>query len=96
MMDQDSSLNIIFLSTFEALRMPRDKITRQPIEVLGFDGNSTYTLSFVNLDLTRKPMRIKNQFHVIKPLPHIICYRDPYTHCHKAVPTSYHQCLKAA
>lgn len=47
-----SQLNIIPLSIRKAVGVHRDRVTKQPIEVFGFEGNSTYSLGFVNLDIT--------------------------------------------
>lgn len=46
MLDHGSSLNIISLPILDAMGVPRENITRQPIEVSGFGGNCTYTIGF--------------------------------------------------
>lgn len=38
--------------------MPRDRFTKQPIEVFGSEGNSLYTLGFLNFDLDVRPIKI--------------------------------------
>lgn len=52
MFDPGSSINIIFLSTLDAVGVPKYKIIHQPIEVSSFRGHKTHTLGFVNPDLT--------------------------------------------
>lgn len=56
---------IVPLSTLEAVGIPQERKFKQPIEVSGFRGNSSFTLSFTNLDLPNEPMWTANWFHVI-------------------------------
>lgn len=60
-----SSINIIFLSTLDAVGIMRGKIIRQPIEVSNFIGNRTFTIDFVNLDLTVGLIQVAHPFQVI-------------------------------
>lgn len=64
MLDAGSSLYIISLSILNAVGILRDRITRQPIEPSSFRGNYTYTIGFVNLDLTVGPIPTAHKFHV--------------------------------
>lgn len=59
MLDQGSSLPILV-----AVGVPRENIIRQLIEVSRF-GGCTYTMDFVNLDLTVESSRAEHRFHVI-------------------------------
>lgn len=95
MLDQESSINIISLSTLDAVGFPREKIIRQPIEVSSSRGHKTYTLGFVNLDFAIGSIRAAYPFQVINSQTsyHILLVR-PWIHRNKAVPSTYHQCLK--
>lgn len=64
-LDSGSSLNIISLSALDAINMPQDRITRQPIEVSSIRGNITYTIGFVNLVLSVGPIQAADKFHMI-------------------------------
>lgn len=44
-----SSLNIISLRVLDAVETPRERISRQLVEVSSFRDHSTYTMGFVNL-----------------------------------------------
>lgn len=72
-----------------AVCIPRERITRQPIELSRFKGHSSYTMGFVNLNLTRfkSQIRATHKFHVIDSLTsyHQLLGR-PWIHRHKAVP----------
>lgn len=65
MLDPGSSINIISLSTLDAVGVPRDNIIRQPIEVSSFRGHKTYTFGFGNLDLVIASIRAAHPFQVI-------------------------------
>lgn len=54
-----------FLSTLQALRIPRGRTVEQLIEVSSFGGNSSFTVGYINLDLTIGPIREATRFSVI-------------------------------
>lgn len=74
LVDPRSFLNIILLYVLEVADVSRDKITKQPIEVADFEGNSTYTLGFINFDLTVRPIRTTNRHMSLTLALHIICF----------------------
>lgn len=96
MIDLGSSLDIILLSIFEVVRVPQNKITVRCIVALDFGGNATYTLGFIILDLIIGPMRPTTRFHLIYAYTtYYMLLRRPRISRHRAIPSSYHQCLKA-
>lgn len=95
MIEKGSSLNIIPLSALDAVGIPRDKITKQLVEVSSFRGKSTYTMGFVNLDLNVGPRRTTHKFYVIdSQTTYFLLLGRLWIHHHKAVPSTYHKCLK--
>lgn len=56
MLDQGSSLTIISLFVLDAIRVIRENITRQPIEISGFGGGRTYMMGFVNINMIVGPI----------------------------------------
>lgn len=65
MVDTCSLLNTISVSILEAVESIETGITSQPIEVSGFRGNTSLSLSFINLDMTIEIMRAAISFYVI-------------------------------
>lgn len=58
---------------------------------------SSFTRSHINLELTVGLIRTMNKFHFIgggSPSYHVLFGRT-WIHLHKAVPFTYHQCVKA-
>lgn len=51
-LDPEFSLNNISLSILDIVGIPWNRITRQPTKVFRSGGNCTYTVGFVNLNLT--------------------------------------------
>lgn len=85
LIDLCSSVNIISLSIIKVGGIPRDRI-EQPIEVSGFEGSASFTLGYLNLDLTIRSMREATLFHVIddRTSYHLLLGR-PWTIKYKAV-----------
>lgn len=96
LVDIRSLPNVIHISILMPIRVPHDRITKHPIEVSGFECNLAYTFGFVNLNITVKPMRTVNRFKVIDaPSSYHMLLGRPWIHRYKAIPSTYHQCLKA-
>lgn len=64
LIDSGSSLNIMSLSTLEALKIPRRRTLNHPVKVSGFGGKASFTIGYINLDRTIGPMRAATHFHV--------------------------------
>lgn len=95
MLNLGSSLNIVSLSILDAVGIPRERITRQLIEGSSLRVHNTYNLGFVNIDLAVGTNQTAHGFHVIecKTTYHLLPESLGYTA--KAIPFTYHQCLKA-
>lgn len=66
MLDWGSSINIISLAVLDAVGIPREWITRQPVKVSSFRGHITFSVGFVNLDITIGLTRTIRKLQVIK------------------------------
>lgn len=58
-------VNIMPLSTLKAVGILRERLVKQPVQVLGFRGNASFNVDFINLNLTIGHMRAAEGFHVI-------------------------------
>lgn len=65
MLDLRSLLNIVSLAVLDAIGIPRERITRQPIEISSFRGHNGYAMGFINLNLTMWPVLAAHKFNVI-------------------------------
>lgn len=64
--------------TIEVIGTPRSRIMEYPIEVSGFGGNASFTLGYVNLDLTIKPMPAATLSMSLMLTSQIICYSGDF------------------
>lgn len=64
------------------MRHPRSLIIEQLIEVSGFGENASFTLGYINFDLTIGPTRAATCFHVIDICTSYLMLGRPWIHKH--------------
>ena len=60
------SMNMIPLSTLEAVKIPRSKIMGFPMEVTGFRGRGENTVGYIQSWLKVGPIAALTHFHMVK------------------------------
>ena len=65
LVDTRASLNLIALSTLEAVGLVSRRILRAPMEITGFGGSAESTEGYVQLALRVGPIVALTRFHVI-------------------------------
>ncbi|XP_028061728.1 uncharacterized protein LOC114265167 [Camellia sinensis] len=95
-LDGGASINIITTDTFARAGIPKSRMARQPITVIGFGGEKKVTRGHVVVDLAVGEICFATKFHVIDADTnyHMILGRA-WMHRYGAIPSSYHQCVKA-
>jgi len=95
LVDMGASVNLIPLSTLQAIGILESKIQGCPLEVTGFRGRGEYTASHIQLWLKVGPIASLVHFHVVKTeVSYHILLGRPWLHKHRLVPSTYHQCVK--
>uniref|UniRef100_A0A2N9G8A8 RNase H type-1 domain-containing protein n=1 Tax=Fagus sylvatica TaxID=28930 RepID=A0A2N9G8A8_FAGSY len=95
LVDTGSCLNLIPLSTLQAVNVPQQKIQGSPMEVTGFGGMTEHTMGHVQLVLKVGPIVALTRFHVVNAeTPYHVLLGRPWLHKHKLVSSTYHQCVK--
>ena len=95
LVDTSASVNIIPLSTLQAIRISERKIQGCPMEVTGFGGRGEYTTGHIQLWLKVGPIASLARFHVVKiEVSYHVLLGRPWLHKHRLVPSTYHQCVK--
>uniref|UniRef100_A0A2N9GAK5 RNA-directed DNA polymerase n=1 Tax=Fagus sylvatica TaxID=28930 RepID=A0A2N9GAK5_FAGSY len=95
LVDTGSCLNLIPLSTLQAVDLPHQKIQGSPMEVTGFGGMIEHTMGHVQLVLKVGPIVALTRFHVVNAeTPYHVLLGRPWLHKHKLVSSTYHQCVK--
>ena len=87
-MDTGASVNLILLSTLQAVGISERKIQGCPMEVIGFGGH-------IQLWLKVGPVASLAPFHVVNTeVSYHILLGRPWLHKHRLVPSIYHLCVK--
>ncbi|XP_075674899.1 uncharacterized protein LOC142644106 [Castanea sativa] len=95
LVDTGVSLNLIALSTLEAVGLTDKRIQGAPIEITGFGGSEESTKGYVQLALRVGPIVALTRFHVINSeVSYHVLLGRPRLHKHRLIPSMYHQCVK--
>jgi hypothetical protein len=95
LVDTDSCINLIPLSTIQAAEISQKKIQRAPMEIKGFGGIGEYTKEHIQLVLKVGPIVALTRFHVVDSVvPYHILLGRPWLHKNQLVSSTYHQCVK--
>ena len=95
LVDIGASVNLISLSTLQAVGILEKKIQGCPIEVTGFGGRGKYIVGHIQLWLKVGLIASLARFHVVKMEVsyHVLLGRS-WLHKHRLVLSTYHQCVK--
>ena len=95
LVDTGASLNLIALSTLEAVGLAGRRILGAPIEITGFWGLAESTEGYVQLTLKVGPIVTLTRFHVINSdVSYHMLLGRPWLHKLRLIPSTYHQCVK--
>ena len=95
LVDTGASLNLIALSTMDAVGLASRKILRAPMEITEFEGLTESTKGYVQLALKVEPIVALTRFHVINSeVSYHILLGRPWLYKHRLIPFMYHQCVK--
>ena len=95
LVDTGASLNLIALSTLEAVGLVDRRILGAPMEITGFGGSVESTEGYVQLALRVGPIVALTRFHVINAeVSYHVLLRRPWLHKHRLIPFTFHQCIK--
>ena len=94
-MDKRASLNLIALSTLEAVGLVDKRILGAPMEITGFKGSVESTEGYVQLALKVGPIVALTKFHVINvEVSYHVLFGGPWLHKHHLIPSTFHQYIK--
>ena len=88
MVDTGASLNLIALSTLEAMGLAGRRILGAPMEITGFGGSAESIKEYVQLALRVGPIVALTRFHVINSEVsyHVLLGRT-WLHKHRLIPS---------
>ena len=95
LVDTGASLNLIALSTLEAVGLTGRRILGAPMEITGFGGSIKSTEGYVQLALMVGPIVTLTRFHMINSeVSYHMLLECPWLQTHRLIPFMYHQCVK--
>ena len=95
LVDMGASLNLIVLSTLEAVGLVNKRIMGAPMEITGFGGSVESTEGYVQLALRVGSIMALTRFHVINAeVSYHVLLGPPWLYKHRLIPSTYHQCIK--
>ena len=91
LVDTRASLNLIVLSTLEAVGLTGRRILGAPMEIIGFGGSAESTKGYVQLALRVGPIVALTRFHVINlEVSYHVLLGHTWLHKHRLIPSIYH------
>ena len=95
LVDTGASLNLITLSTMEAVGLVDRRILGAPMEITEFGGSVETTEGYVQLALRVGPIVALTRFHVINTeVSYHVLLGRPWLYKHCLIPSTFHQCIK--
>ncbi|KAG7583508.1 Ribonuclease H domain [Arabidopsis suecica] len=95
LVDTGSSVDLIFLGTLERMGISRADIVGPPSPLVAFTSESAMSLGTIKLPVLAKNVSKIVDFVVFdKPAAYNIILGTPWIYQMKAVPSTYHQCIK--
>ena len=95
LVDTGASLNLIALSTLEAVGLAGKRILGAPMEITRFRGSAESTEGYVQLALRVGPIVALTRFHVINSeVSYHVLLGRPWLHKYRLIPSTYHHCVK--
>ncbi|KAG7527760.1 hypothetical protein ISN44_Un269g000010, partial [Arabidopsis suecica] len=95
LVDTGSSVDLIFLGTLERMGISRADIVGPPTPLVAFTSESAMSLGTIKLPVLAKNVSKIVDFVVFdKPAAYNIILGTPWIYQMKAVPSTYHQCIK--
>ena len=95
LIDTGASLNLITLSTLEAVGLISRRILGASMEITGFRGSTESIEGYMQLALKVGPVVALTRFHMINSeVSYHLLLGRPWLYKHHLIPSMYHQCVK--
>ncbi|KAL1206393.1 hypothetical protein V5N11_020761 [Cardamine amara subsp. amara] len=95
LIDTGSTVDLIFLSTLQKMRINRADIVGPPPPLIAFTSETSLSLGTIKLHvLAERVSKIVEFIVFYRPASYNISLGTPWIYQMKAVPSTYHQCVK--
>ena len=94
-MDNESSVNVLFLNAYREMRLTESNITRRSISLVGFSGESKNTVGETVLPIYIEGVNLYTKFVILdSPSAYNVILGCPWIHKMEAIPSTYHQIIR--
>ncbi|XP_074297130.1 uncharacterized protein LOC141627811 [Silene latifolia] len=95
LVDIGSSVNLVMLKTIENIGFNEKDLQKKTIPLVGFSGETANSLGEIVILTYAGGINKQVRYLVIDgPSTYNVIHRRPRLHLNKAVPSTYHQCVK--
>ncbi|XP_074305129.1 uncharacterized protein LOC141640137 [Silene latifolia] len=95
LIDGGSSVNLIMIDVFKAMKIKENQITKKSSVLVGFSGETRNTLGEIYLPTYGEGVASYERFGILDCLSsYNVILGRPWIQNVKAVPSTYHQCVK--
>ncbi|XP_074305785.1 uncharacterized protein LOC141641006 [Silene latifolia] len=95
LVDTGSYVNLIMLETLKTMGFDKENLIKKSVPLVGFSGETAYSVGEITI-----PTYIEGVYKLVRylviegPTTYNVILGRPWLHQMKAVPSTYHQCLK--
>ncbi|KAL0702228.1 hypothetical protein Bca4012_058350 [Brassica carinata] len=95
LIDTRCSINFIFKNTLEKMKIDFRAITENPCPIFGLSGEATMTLGSIDLMVKAGSIEKITEFLIVdRPMSYNVIMGTPWLNSMRAIPSTYHMCLK--
>ncbi|XP_074314961.1 uncharacterized protein LOC141651138 [Silene latifolia] len=95
LVDTGSSVNLIMLETLKTMGFDKENLTKKSVPLVGFSGETAHSVGEITIPTYIEGVNKLVRYLVIEgPTTYNVILGRPWLHQMKAVPSTYHQCLK--
>ncbi|XP_074283451.1 uncharacterized protein LOC141607998 [Silene latifolia] len=95
LVDTGSSVNLIMLETLKTIGLDKENLIKKSVPLVGFSGETVYSVGEITIPTYIEGVNKLVRYLVIEGLTtYNVILGRPWLHQMKAVPSTYHQCLK--
>ncbi|XP_074293746.1 uncharacterized protein LOC141620894 [Silene latifolia] len=95
LVDTGSSVNLIMLETLKTMGFDKENLIKKYVPLVGFSGETAHSVGEITIPTYIEGVNKLVRYLVIEgPTTYNVILGRPWLHQMKAVPSTYHQCLK--
>ncbi|XP_074282564.1 uncharacterized protein LOC141607106 [Silene latifolia] len=95
LVDTGSSVNLIMLETLKTMGFDKENLIKKSVPLVGFSGETAHSIGEITIPTYIEGVNKLVRYLIIEgPTTYNVILGRPWLHQMKAVPSTYHQCLK--